>query len=48
MKRIIRKERLASEEAAKKKAIREQVAKELPELVERHHKRMETRKKPNE
>jgi DNA-binding XRE family transcriptional regulator len=41
MKRIIRSRRLTPEEAAKYKAVREQVAQELPELVARHHQRME-------
>ncbi|HEX3150014.1 MAG TPA: helix-turn-helix transcriptional regulator [Gemmataceae bacterium] len=36
MKRITRDRRLTPEEAAKYKAIREQVASELPELVARH------------
>lgn len=40
MKRLIRKRRLTVEEAAKYKAIREQVARELPDLVSRHHERM--------
>ena len=40
MKRITRDRRLTPEEAAKYKAVREQVAAELPELVERHHERM--------
>lgn len=40
MKRITRERRLAPEEAAKYEAVREQVAAELPELVERHHERM--------
>lgn len=40
MKRIIRGRRLTPEEAAKYKAIREQVANELPELVARHRERM--------
>jgi DNA-binding Xre family transcriptional regulator len=40
MKRIIRDRRLAPEEAAKYKAIREQVAEELPSLIARHHERM--------
>jgi DNA-binding XRE family transcriptional regulator len=39
MKRIIRDRRLTPEEAAKYRAIREKVAQELPELVERHHER---------
>ncbi len=42
MKRITRNRRLTPEEAAKYKAIREQVAAELPELVARHHERMAT------
>ena len=40
MKRITRKRRLTPEEAAKYKAIREQVAEELPDLIARHHERM--------
>jgi DNA-binding XRE family transcriptional regulator len=40
MKRIVRNRRLTPEEAAKYKAVREQVAKELPDLVARHHQRM--------
>lgn len=40
MKRISRNRRLTPDEAAKYKAIREQVAEELPELIERHHERM--------
>jgi predicted transcriptional regulator len=40
MKRITRDRRLTPEEAAKYKAIRAQVAGELPELVARHHDRM--------
>ena len=40
MKRIIRDRRLTPEEAAKYKAVREQVAKELPQLIERHDQRM--------
>jgi DNA-binding XRE family transcriptional regulator len=40
MKRIIRDRRLTPEEAAKYKAIREQVATELPDLIDRHHARM--------
>jgi DNA-binding Xre family transcriptional regulator len=39
MKRITRDRRLTKEEAAKYKAIREQVAEELPDLVARHHQR---------
>src|SRR5438445_8585792 len=42
MKRITRNRRLTSEEAAKYKAIREQVAEELPDLIARHHERMAT------
>ena len=40
MKRIARNRRLTPEEAAKYKAVREQVAEELPELIARHHERM--------
>jgi hypothetical protein len=40
MKRITRDRRLTPEEAAKYKAIREQVAGELPDLIARHHERM--------
>ena len=41
MKRMTRDRRLTPEEAAKYKAIREQVAEELPDLIARHHERME-------
>src|SRR5438094_9564379 len=40
MKRITCDRRLTPEEAAKYKAIREQVADELPDLIARHHERM--------
>ncbi len=40
MKRITRNRRLTPEEAAKYKAIREQVAGELPDLIARHHERI--------
>jgi DNA-binding XRE family transcriptional regulator len=40
MKRVIRNRRLTPDEAAKYKAIREQVAGELPDLIARHHERM--------
>ena len=40
MKRITRDRRLTAEEAAKYKAVREQVAEELPDLIARHHERM--------
>src|SRR6476660_7512105 len=40
MKRITRDRRLTPEEAAKYKAVREQVAGELPDLIARHHERM--------
>ncbi len=40
MKRITRDRRLTPEEAARYKAIREQVAAELPDLVARHHERV--------
>lgn len=39
MKRIIRDRRLTSDEAAKYRAIREQVAADLPGLIARHHER---------
>jgi DNA-binding XRE family transcriptional regulator len=42
MKRIIRNRRLTPQEAAKYKAIREQVEEELPELIARHHERVAT------
>ncbi len=42
MKRITRTRRLTNDEASKYKKVREQVAKELPELVARHHERMAT------
>jgi ribosome-binding protein aMBF1 (putative translation factor) len=42
MKRVTRNSRLTSEEAAKHKLIREQVAQELPDLIARHHGRMAT------
>ena len=42
MKRITRNLRLTPEEAAKYKAIRGQVAEELPDLIARHHERMAT------
>jgi DNA-binding Xre family transcriptional regulator len=40
MKRITRNRRLTPEEVAKYKAIREQIAEDLPDLIARHHKRM--------
>ena len=40
MKRITRDRRLTPEEAVKYKAVREQVAAELPELTARHHERV--------
>ena len=43
MKRMTRDRRLTVEEAAKYKAVRDQVAAELPELVARLHKRAATR-----
>ena len=42
MKRITRDRRLTPEEAAKYNKIREQIAEELPELIDRHHERMAT------
>jgi DNA-binding XRE family transcriptional regulator len=43
MRRITRERRLTPEEAAKYKAIREQIAEELPDLIERHEKRVTDR-----
>ena len=40
IRRIQRDKKLSPEEAAKYKRVREQVAKELPELVARHHDRL--------
>ena len=40
MKRAIRNRRLTPEEAAKYKAIREQIEQELPDLIARHQERM--------
>src|ERR1017187_152892 len=40
MKRMTRNRRLTPHEAAKYKAIRERVAAELPDLIQRHHQRM--------
>ncbi len=40
MKRIVRDRTLTPEESAKYNRIREQVAAELPDLIERHHERM--------
>jgi DNA-binding XRE family transcriptional regulator len=40
MKRITRNRKLAPEQAVKYKAIRDQVAEELPDLIIRHHERM--------
>jgi len=41
MKRIIRDRRLTAEEAARYQKVREPVAEELPDLIARHHERME-------
>lgn len=43
MKRITRNRQLTPEEAAKYRAIREQVAEELPDLIARHQDRMANR-----
>ncbi len=40
MKRITRDRRITPDEAAKYKEIREQIAEELPDLIDRHHERM--------
>jgi DNA-binding XRE family transcriptional regulator len=42
LRRITRDRRLTPEEAAKYRQVREQVAAELPELIERHEERMAT------
>jgi DNA-binding XRE family transcriptional regulator len=42
MKRITRDRRLTPEETAKYQAVREQIANELPELIDRHQERMAT------
>jgi DNA-binding XRE family transcriptional regulator len=42
LRRVIRNRRLSPEEAAKYREVREQVAKELPDLIARHHERMAT------
>lgn len=43
MKRIVRDRHLTPEEAAKYRAVREQVAGELPDLIARHHERIASR-----
>ena len=48
MKRIIRDRPTTPEEAAKYRSIREQVAGELPDLIARHHERLETSDQLNE
>lgn len=40
MKCMTRNRRLTPEEAARYKAVRDRVAKELPDLIDRHHERM--------
>lgn len=40
LRRITRTRRLSSEEAARYREVREQVADELPELIARHHERL--------
>ena len=42
MKRITRDRRLTPEEASKYRAVREQIAAELPDLIARHHERSAT------
>lgn len=42
LRRVTRDRRLTPEEAAKYRQVREQVAEELPDLIERHHERMAT------
>ncbi len=41
MKRVTRDRRLSPEEAAKYREVREQIAEELPDLIARHHERVE-------
>lgn len=48
MKRITRTERRTPEDAAKYKAIRQQIADELPDLIARHHERMASLDQLNE
>ena len=48
MKRITHDRRLTPEETAKYKAVREQVAQELPELIARHHERIATPSQPTD
>src|ERR1700687_2701921 len=48
MRRITRDRRLTPEETAKYKAIREQIAGELPDLVARHHERLVAREQLHE
>ena len=48
MKRITRSEHRSSEDAAKYKAIRQQIASELPALIARHHERMASLDQLNE
>ena len=43
MKRIIRKERVTPEQAARDKEVRKRVEKDLPELIARHEKRLKER-----
>jgi ribosome-binding protein aMBF1 (putative translation factor) len=48
MKRITRNRQLTSEEAAKYRTVREQVAEELPDLIARHDERMANRDRLHE
>ena len=47
MKRIIRKRRLTKEEAIKYNNVREQIAKDLPDLIAQYHGRMNMRPYPH-
>jgi hypothetical protein len=47
MRRISRKRPLSSEEAAKYREVREQVAEEMPELIKRHHERLSLADQPS-
>ena len=48
MKRVIRRRRLTSKQAAKYRDIRAKVAGEVPELIRRHHERMSAREQLGE
>ena len=41
MRRVVRDRRLSPEEVAKQRKIRDEIAEELPELIARHHQRLD-------